>query len=92
MVAGPAQSVLAPPQDTYLNQIMKIFLTSIKRVTTLEPERFFATVAAYDPEDEHSSEIAVTVELGSDAMLLTVSQIEAIAIDKARKMMNEAAR
>lgn len=61
-------------------------------MTTLEPERLFATVAAYDLEDEHSSEIAVTVELGSDAMLLTVSQIEAIAIDKARKMMNEAAR
>ena len=51
---------------------MKIFLTSIKRVTTLEPERLFATVAAYDPEDEHSSEISVTVELGLDAMLLTV--------------------
>ena len=61
-------------------------------MTTLEPERLFATVAAYDPEDEHSSEISVTVELGSDAMLLAVSQIEAITIDKARKMMNEAVR
>ena len=61
-------------------------------MTTLEPERLFATVSAYDPEDERSSEITITVELGSDAMLLTVSQIEAIAIDKARKMMNEAAR
>jgi len=70
---------------------MKIFLTSIKRVTTLEPERLFATVAAYDPDDEHSAEISVTVELGSDAMLLTVSQIEAIAINKARKIMNEVA-
>ena len=61
-------------------------------MTTLEPEKLFATVDACDHEDEHSSEISVTVATGSDAMLLTVSQIEAIAIDKARKMMNEAAR
>jgi hypothetical protein len=87
-----SRAALAPPKVIYSTQTMKIFLASIKRVTTLEPERLFATVAAYDPDDEHSSELSIIIELGSDAMLLTLSQIEAIAIDKARKIMNETAR
>lgn len=49
-------------------------------------------MAAYEPDDEHSSELSIIIELGSDAMLLTLTQIEAIAIDKARKIMDEVVR
>ncbi len=62
---------------------MKIFLTSIKRVTSLDPELLYVTVSAYDPVNLHSSEVAITVELGADAMNLTVSQIEASGAESA---------
>jgi hypothetical protein len=71
---------------------MKIFLTSIKRVTSLDPERFHVTVSVFEPENEHSSEIAITVELGTEAMNLTISQIEEYAIDKAQEIMGQLSR
>ena len=68
---------------------MKIFLTSIKWVNSLEPERLYVTVSAYNPEYAQRSDLSFTVELGADAMNLTLSQIEDLAAMKARAMLAE---
>lgn len=65
--------------------MMKLFLTSIKRVTTLQPERLYVTVAANGESGDGFVDVEVTVELkGSETMGLTLTQIESSAIERAK--------
>lgn len=67
---------------------MKLFLTSIKRVTTMQPELFYVTIAANSDSGGTSVDISVQVELkGSETMGLTLAQIESSAIEKAKVVL-----
>lgn len=69
---------------------MKLFLTSIKRVTTRQPELFHVTIAANGQSGEASVDVSVQVELkGSKTMGLTLAQIESSAIEKAKVMLSQ---
>ena len=67
---------------------MKLSLTSIKRVTTMQPELFYVTIAANGECGETSVDVSVQVELkGSETMGLTLVQIESSAIEKAKVVL-----
>ncbi|MBI4792631.1 MAG: hypothetical protein HY789_07895 [Deltaproteobacteria bacterium] len=67
---------------------MKLFLTSIKRVTTMQPELFYVTIAANGDSGGTSVDVSVQVELkGSETMGLTLAQIESSAIEKAKVVL-----
>lgn len=53
-------------------------------MNSLDSERLYVTDSAHVPKDTNSSDLAITVELGADAVSHTVSQIEGSAAMRAR--------
>jgi hypothetical protein len=69
---------------------MELFLTSIKRVTTLDPERIYVTVVALGDSEVGHVDVSVEVELiGAETMGLTLKQIESSAIEKAKGVLGK---
>jgi hypothetical protein len=58
-------------------------------VTSLHSERLYVTDSAHVPKGTNSSDLAITVELGADAVSHTVSQTGGSAAMRARAMMAE---
>ena len=65
------------------------FLISVRRVTSMTPEKFYIKVAANFDSDEGHTGTSIEVEMsGEQIMKLSLAELEEAAIQRARLALN----